>query len=139
MDSSAQTWLHLVHVLSAMVWLGGGVILSAIGLRARRSADAKRLAEFAKTLSGVGLTVVMPSVILVLVTGIAMVATDSEFSFGQLWVRLALGLFAAAFLVGAVYLSRAAIQLDRAASSGALATAADHLGRWIAGYAVVLV
>lgn len=135
---SPQDWLHLVHVLSAMVWLGGGVILCAIGLSARRSSDVIRVAEFAKTLSGVGLIVVMPSVVLVLITGIAMVATDSEFSFGQLWVRLALGLFAGAFLVGAVYLSRAAIQTDRSAAAGDLAMATAQLGRWITGYAVVL-
>jgi hypothetical protein len=42
MDSSVQNWLHLVHVLSAMMWLGGGVILCAIGLWVRRSADVTR-------------------------------------------------------------------------------------------------
>ena len=32
---SLDSWLHLVHVLSAMVWVGGGLMLSLIGARAR--------------------------------------------------------------------------------------------------------
>lgn len=85
-----------------------------------------------------GLMVVMPSVILVIADGIAMVATNSDFSFAQLWVRLALGLFAGALLVGAGYLSHAAILMGRSAAGGDLAAATAQLDRWIGSYVVVL-
>jgi uncharacterized membrane protein len=137
---SLDTWLHLVHVLSAMVWVGGGVMLSLIGLRARSSADSRTVADFARVLPWVGIRVLMPSVVLVLVTGVWMVIADSEFHFSQFWVLLALALFVIAFAVGAIYLSRVGIQLARAANApGQDASApAALLNRWLAGYGLVL-
>lgn len=53
---------------------------------------------------------------------------------------MALGLFAAAFLIGTIYLSRIGIQLQRASESGADATDGRRLlGHWVLGYGVVLV
>jgi uncharacterized membrane protein len=136
---SLDNWLHLVHVLAAMVWVGGGVMLSLIGLRARSSGDPRTIADFARVLPYVGIRVLMPSVILVLVTGVWMVFADSEWHFSQLWVLLALGLFALAFAIGAVYLSRVGIQLARAGAPGQDASATTALlNRWLVGYGIVL-
>ena len=57
----------------------------------------------------------MPAVVLLLIMGIWMVLADSEWSFAQPGVPVALGLFAIAFLVGAVDLSQAAIAIERGA------------------------
>ena len=67
--------------------------------------------------------------------------TGSEWNFTQLWVLLGLGAFIAAFLVGAVYLSRIAIQLERVATETNvdLKTSSDLLGRWMIGYQIILV
>ena len=99
-----------------------------------------RHADFARLLPFVGIRVLMPSVILVLLTGVGLVLADSEFRFSQLWVLLALALFAVAFLIGAVYLSRVALQLDRATVGQGQtgAGAAPLLNRWLVGYWVVL-
>jgi uncharacterized membrane protein (DUF485 family) len=59
----------------------------------------------------------MPAIVLLLIAGIWMVRADSEWSFEHTWMRAALGLFALAFLVGGVYLSRAAIGMDRAVAA----------------------
>src|SRR5438132_5345524 len=93
------SWLLFVHVLSAMVWLGGGLTLMLAGFRARSSARPEAVAEFAGTVPFVGLRVLMPSVIVLLVTGIWQVLASSEWSFFQIWVRLALVLYLIAFLV----------------------------------------
>lgn len=137
---SLDNWLHLVHVLSAMVWVGGGLMLSLIGARARSSSDPRAIADFARLLPFVGIRVLMPAVILVLLTGVGLVLADSEFHFSQLWVLLALALFAVAFLIGAVYLSRVAIQLDRATAGQGQTEAgpAALLNRWLLGYWIVL-
>ena len=108
------SWLLFVHVLSAMVWLGGGLTLMLAGFRARSSSRPEAVAEFAGTVPFVGLRVLMPAVVLLLVTGVWQVLASSAWSFSQLWVRLALGLFVLAFLVGAIYLSRVGIGLARA-------------------------
>jgi len=83
----------------------------------------------------------MPAVIILPVTGVWLVLADSEFSFSQLWVRLGLGLFALAFLLGAVYLSRVGIQIDREArqDSGGTSNLPRLLDRWLVGYGAVLV
>lgn len=127
--------LLVIHILAAVTWLGGGLMLSVMGIRARSAPGSG--SDFAKLLPFVGLRLLMPAVLLVLVTGIAMVAIDSEWSFGQAWILLALGLFAIAFLVGAVYLSRIGIAMERAAAD--LSILPTLLNRWLAGYALVLV
>ena len=135
-----EPWLHLAHVAAAIVWLGGGVVLSLVGIRARQSGDLAVLREFARNLSYVGLRVFTPAVIVVLLSGIGLVLLNSEFNFTQLWVLLALGGFILAFLIGAVYLSRSAIQLERAVSQNAdLQAASQALRRWLVGYGVVLI
>jgi hypothetical protein len=129
--------LLLVHVLAAMTWVGGGVMLSLMASRVRQSQTGS--GEFARLLPFVGLRVLMPAVILVLATGIAMVLVDSAWSFRQPWVLAALGLFAAAFLVGAVYLSRIGVALGGASAPGGSATELRTLlDRWLAGYIAVL-
>lgn len=137
---SLSNWLHLVHVLSAMVWVGGGVTLSVMGLRARSSTEPGSVAAFARVLPYVGIRILMPSVVLVLITGILLVASDSEFHFSQAWVLLAFGLFALAFAIGGIYLSRVGIQLDRLGAAGPQAgtTAVALVNRWLVGYAIVL-
>jgi uncharacterized membrane protein len=144
-----EPWLHLAHVAGAIVWVGGGVMLSLIGFRAWRSGDVALIREFARTLSYVGLRLLTPAVVVVLVSGVWLVLASAEWSLTQLWVLLALGAFVVAFLVGAVYLSRSALQLERTAAQGqpgspdqgqdaGLEPARDALGRWLVGYGVVL-
>src|SRR5262245_61747184 len=130
--------LHLAHVAGATVWVGGGLTLSLVGVRARRSGELVVLREFAQTLSYVGLRVFTPAVVVVLVSGVWLVLAG-EGSLTQPWVLLALAAFAAAFLVGAVYLSRSALQLERVVTQGRGQDADLHaarvaLGRWLTGY-----
>jgi Predicted integral membrane protein (DUF2269) len=111
------------------------------GFRARSSANQDALREFGQTLPYVGLRVLMPAVLLVLVTGIGLVLSSAEWHFSQFWVVLALALFAVAFLIGALYMSRVGIALERIAGGegGAPAQALALINRWLVGYAVVLV
>ena len=136
-----EPWIHFIHVLGASIWVGGGVMLSLIGARARKSEDPRLIGEFARTLSYVGLRVLTPAVVAVLLSGLWLVLTGSEWKFTQLWVLLGLGAFILAFLIGAIYLSRIAIQLDRVATGTDLnpQIARDLLGRWIVGYQIILI
>lgn len=132
-------WLHFAHILGAVVWVGGGLMLSVIGLRARRSGDIGIIRDFAQTLSYVGLRVFMPAVLVLLVTGVWIVLSG-EGNFLKLWILLALGGFAVAFVIAVGYLSGTVVELERVASqSDANAAAVGALlSRWIAGWAVVL-
>lgn len=136
-----EPWLHLAHILGAIIWLGGGLMLSVFAARARQSGDPGFIRQFARMLSYAGLRLFTPAVVVVLASGVWLVLASAEWSFTQLWVLLALGAFAAAFLIGALYLSRSAIQLERltAAADFDLQAARELLSRWIVGYQAVLV
>ena len=70
--------------------------------------------------------------------GAWLVAESAAWDFGQLWLQLGLGLYAAAFLVGAAHQSRAAIAAERAAARGDDREAARQLRRWAWGMALIV-
>jgi len=143
---SLDVWLHFGHVISVIVWLGGGFTLSVLAARARASGDPAAVREFARALLYFGPRVLTPAVVGTLVFGVALVLSSAAWDFGQAWVLLGLGLFVVAFAIGVGYLARIGAELGRLANAGtAPATgpgdktpAADLLGRWILGYRLVL-
>jgi uncharacterized membrane protein len=132
-------WLHLAHILGAIVWVGGGLMLSVIGLRARRSGDIGIIRDFARTLAYVGLRLFLPAVVVLLVTGVWLVLSSGG-NFLQLWILLALSGFALAFVIAVGYLSGVVVELERVAgqSDASAAEVGPLLGRWIAGWGIVL-
>lgn len=135
-----ETWLLFGHILSAIVWLGGGLMLSVLASRARGSGDRDAIAEFARTLGFVGPRVLGPATLGTVGLGVWLVAASGAWDFSQLWIHIGITLFAIAFIIGGVYLSRVGIKLQRVANEGAASAAdtKDLLGRWILGYRVIL-
>lgn len=126
-------WLHFIHVLGAIAWLGGGLMITVTGLRARSQSDARVITEFAKSLPDLGPRVLLPGTVIVPVTGVWMVLISSGWKLTQLWVVLALGLFVLAFLIGVLQVGRIGVQLGKAANP------APVLNQWLFWYGVVLV
>jgi uncharacterized membrane protein len=131
-------WLMFLHVLAAMVWVGGLAALAALGLNVLRTGDRDAIARFVASFRVVGPFVLMPAAVLVLVLGIWMVIDSAAWSFEQTWIWLALVLLAAAVLVGAVFLSRAALAAERAVNAGDHAQATQQLRRWSWGIRGIL-
>jgi uncharacterized membrane protein (DUF485 family) len=132
-----EPWIHFAHVMGAIVWVGGGAIMSVVAWRARRTADIAVFRELAGVQSFLGLAVFLPAILVVLLSGIWMVL-DFSGDFAKLWILFGIGALVAAFLIGAVYLSRSAIRFDRLTKSGDLEGARSALGNWLAGYVIVL-
>jgi uncharacterized membrane protein len=109
-----DSWLYFGHVLSAIVWVGGGLTPSIVGMRVRASGDPNAIRQFAATLSYAGTRVLLQAVVGTLGFGVWLVIENAAWDFGQLWVLLALGL-AVTFLIGAVFLSRIDTRLQRLA------------------------
>jgi uncharacterized membrane protein len=139
MAAALYAWLRFGHVVAAMVWVGGGVMLAARTVGALRSNDAGAVARLVRGLRLIGPTVLAPATIAVFGLGVWMVLHSPAWGFEQTWVQLALGVFAAAFAVGAVHQSRAARNADRAVTRGDDHEARRQLVRWAWGYALVLV
>ncbi len=113
--------LLFVHVLSAILWIGGvaALLWTVRDARAREgAAGADPTLERVERL----LMVYIAGPLLVVVSGIAMVIVSDAWSFSQPWVYLALGLF----VVGAAVFSTASgaeTQIKAARAAGTVASA----------------
>ena len=135
---SLYDWLLFLHIVAAMVWVGGLVALVAFGTHALRSGDRDAVARFVGSLRVVGPFVLAPASSLVLAFGIWLVIDSPAWGFGQTWIWLALALVAAAVLVGALVLGRSALAAERAVNAGDHAEAATQLRRWSWGIRLIL-
>ena len=131
-------WLLFLHVLAAMVWVGGGVMLAAIAARVLRVPDPAAVGRFTASLRSLGPLVLAPATVAVLGLGIGLVVDSDAWDFGQLWLQLGLALFAAAFLIGAVWQSRTALAATRAAEHNNNGEARRQLRRWSWGYRLIV-
>jgi uncharacterized membrane protein len=132
-------WLLFLHIIAAMIWLGGLVLLNVLAALVLRSGERESVARLIGTLRIVGPATLAPSMLGVVVFGIWLVLDSDVWGFSQTWIVLALVLFAAAFLIGAVFQSRTAIGAQRAAESGDLEEAVRQFTRWAWGMRVILV
>jgi uncharacterized membrane protein len=127
-------WLLFLHLLSAMVWVGAGVLLSGLAMLALRSPDTAAPARFLSALGTIGPRVLAPASVATLGFGVWLVLNSPAWGFGQLWVLLALGLVVAAVLIGAAYQARRALEGERAAERGDHGEVRTQLVRWTWGY-----
>jgi uncharacterized membrane protein len=136
--ASLYDWLLFLHIVAAMVWVGGLVALSALAAQVLRSREHDAVARFVRSLRVIGPLVLAPAAVGLVGFGIWLVVNSAAWDLGQTWIRLALALFAGAFLVGAVFQSRAAIGAQRAAEAGDHGEAARQLRRWSWGMRLIL-
>ena len=104
---ASTTWFgifKLVHVGVAVFWVGGGLLLTALALRAERSEDPEDLVTVARQATFVGEKLFAPAGGVVLAMGIAMVI-NRHIGFGTTWVDIGLAGFALSFVTGVVVLS----------------------------------
>jgi uncharacterized membrane protein len=131
-------YLVFLHILAAMIWVGGAVLLGALVTRVVRKGEPDEVAGFLGNLRVIGPAVLAPATVAVVGFGVWMVLDSSAWGFDQLWVQLAIALFAAAFLVGAAHQSRTAINAERAAAQGDDDEALRQLARWSWGYRLIV-
>ena len=91
------------HLIAAMTWLGGDVMVQMFYLRARADGPVA-LAHFAKAVEWIGMRVTTPASLLVIVFGVLLVGEVDAYDFGQFWITAALAMFGLSFVVGAGFL-----------------------------------
>lgn len=92
-----------VHVTGAVLWVGGGLTLTILALRAERSAEPAEMAMIARQAAFVGERVFAPIGLLVLGMGIAMVV-NLDLDWGTSWIVIGLVGYAITFLTGLLVL-----------------------------------
>jgi len=92
-----------VHVTGAVLWVGGGLTLTILALRAERSADPVEMATIARQAAFVGERVFAPIGLLVLAMGLAMVV-NLNLDWGTSWIVVGLVGYAITFSTGLLFL-----------------------------------
>jgi uncharacterized membrane protein len=93
----------LLHIVCAIVWLGGGLALSIIGTRIAKEHDPGRMVAFARDAEWMGNHIYLPASAGVLLFGFLLIHAGFP-AFDMFWIQLALGLFAVTFLTGLLFL-----------------------------------
>ena len=94
--------LKSVHVLGAVIWVGGATATQLYAMRAKSSGEPARLAAFARDAEWVGPRVFLPMSLILVVTGFAMIA-DRNWDY-EAWIIIALVAWAASAITGAAFL-----------------------------------
>jgi hypothetical protein len=110
--TTTYDWFLTVHVLAVVMWVGGGVMLTLLGLMTIGLRDPVRLAQFARQAAFLGGTYFPPLSLMVLGFGFGMVEKGG-LSYSLAWIQVAIAGWAASFLLGAGYLGPHAKKLAR--------------------------
>jgi uncharacterized membrane protein len=94
----------MVHVLAAVIWVGGAATLVILALLTERENDSKALVSLAHKVEFIATRVFIPSSLIALLFGILMML-KGDLDWGQFWVIAGLVGFAATFLTGIAFLS----------------------------------
>lgn len=101
---------RVVHVVLAVFWVGGGVTLTILVLKAERASDPGEIRTLASQVAFVGERFFAPSGLIVLLTGIGMVL-NGGLGWNHFWVIAALVGYASTFITGIAVLTPLAKQV----------------------------
>ena len=101
--SNWYAFFKWVHVTGAVLWVGGGLTLTILALRAERSSEPAEMAMIARQAAFVGERVFAPVGLLVLLAGIGMVL-NLDLGWSTSWILIGLVGYAITFLTGLLVL-----------------------------------
>jgi uncharacterized membrane protein len=105
-----------IHVVVAVYWVGGGLLLTTLALRAQRSTDPNEVVSIARQAAFAGEKIFAPAGLVVFLMGIAMMI-NTNWGWGHFWVVAGLIGYAATFGVGVGVLSPVSKQIAASAES----------------------
>ena len=91
--------LVLVHVVMAIVRIGGGIVVVVLGMRAAAEADWARAVSLGRDAQWLGARLFMPASILLLLSGI-WAADEGGWDFGDAWITIGFVGIAVSLLAG---------------------------------------
>lgn len=134
--------LKFIHVVAAILWVGGGFTLLMTGVTADRAGDTEGTIKAMQSTARLGGLLMMPSSLVTLLTGLAICWFWLGFS--DLWILIGLAGFTATFLVGIFFFKPVSERLAAMVEAEGVTPTALALGRRIMqvarfDYAIMLV
>jgi uncharacterized membrane protein len=97
------TFFKSIHVITAVIWVGGAAMIQAFAFRILRTGDGKRQADFAKDAEVVGMRVFIPASLILFLAAIGMMV-NLDWSWSQNWIVLGVIAFGLSFALGAGFI-----------------------------------
>jgi uncharacterized membrane protein len=111
---TTYNWIKSFHVLSAVLWVGGGVMLTTLALLTQRANDTTQLAKLALQIEWVGGRILAPLSLITFGLGIWLVEQGPyAWSYDSFWILFALCAFGVSFVTGAFFLGPESGRLAR--------------------------
>jgi uncharacterized membrane protein len=106
------SWLKSVHVLAAVMWVGGSVMLTLLGIMTIGLRDPVRLAQFTRQVAFLGGRYFPPLSLMVVGFGFWMVQ-ERHLGYDAAWLKIGIVGWIASFVIGAAYLGPRASKLAK--------------------------
>lgn len=106
--------LKFLHILGAIAWIGGLLMLLVLNARMGREGEATVVAALGRQSEYLGRSVLGPAMLLTLLAGFG-TAGVARFPFSSLWIVWGIIGFVASIVVGVLLVQRAAGELESAA------------------------
>jgi uncharacterized membrane protein len=104
-----------LHVIAIVIWVGGDITLTTLGIVFERRRDAETMAMLGKVGAWIGVRVYTPAAFAVFAFGVALMQ-QGNWGWGLLWIDLALAGWAIATGVGVLFVGPELGRIDRAAT-----------------------
>jgi uncharacterized membrane protein len=99
-SASAEDVYMAVHVTAAVVWVGGGAVLTIFAFLTQRAGDPHALANLVGQVETIATRVFAPASLVTLGFGFALVEKQGS-GYGSFWIDFALAVWALSFVLGA--------------------------------------
>jgi uncharacterized membrane protein len=101
-----------IHVLAAVIWLGGGVTITMLAWQAQRTKDNAQLLQIGKQAEWLSMRVFVPSALVVVAMGFVLMHKGG-WGYSHFWALFGLIAWGISFLVGAAFLGPESGKLAR--------------------------
>ena len=110
--------LKMVHVLAAVVWVGGNVMILIMSVRVLKENDPDRNIAFVRDLGAIGKRFIVPTSIVLIVFAVTLVAYAPQWNFTDPWIVIAILAYLATFITGVTVLGPSAGKMEALLASG---------------------